>query len=85
MKRYQRIEISVERTRIFAAKRRESTRRDWCKSCEVLVDMVTPDDATSITGIGSREIYRLIEANEFHFSETEEGSIRICLNSLLHR
>ena len=82
---YRRIEISVERIRVFAANRRETTCTDWCKSCDEQVQMITPDEATSITGIGSREIYRLIELSEFHFSETEEGLIRICLNSLLHR
>ena len=81
--RYRRIEISVERIRVFAANRRDTASTDWCERCDEQIQMVMLDEATIIKGMSSRHIHRLIEASELHFAEIENGSIRICLNSLL--
>ena len=54
----------------------------WCYECDEEVSMVTVEQATAMTGM-SGEIHRLIEAGQIHFAETTEGSVLICLNSLL--
>ncbi|GEM_PF-1102111 len=85
MRHYRRIEISVERTRVFDANRCETTSTDWCERCGEPVQMVTLGEALAIKGMSSRTIHRLIEADELHFAETENGSIRVCLTSLLNQ
>jgi hypothetical protein len=45
--------------------------------------MLTLDKAMALTGASSREIHRRLEAGEVHFSETTEGSVLMCMNSLL--
>ena len=49
-----------------------------------MVEMITPDEAAKLAGMSSRSLYRLVEAESIHFTETHDGSLLICLNSL-HR
>jgi hypothetical protein len=44
--------------------------------------MVTPDEAAAITCTNSRMIYRWVEAEKVHSTETADGATLICLNSL---
>ena len=44
--------------------------------------MVTPDEAAAITCTNSRTIYRWVEAEKVHSTETADGATLICLNSL---
>jgi excisionase family DNA binding protein len=44
--------------------------------------MVTPDEAAAVVGVSTRTIYRWIEAEKLHFTETAGGLLTICLNSL---
>jgi hypothetical protein len=54
----------------------------WCEQCRRRVFMVTVEEAMILSGAGSHEIFRLVEADAIHFSETAEGFVLICLNSL---
>jgi hypothetical protein len=45
--------------------------------------MITPEQAAANLRISTRLIYRLIEGNRVHFTETPSGSLRLCLSSLL--
>jgi hypothetical protein len=45
--------------------------------------MLTLDKAMALTGASSREIHRRLEGGELHFTETTEGFVLMCLNSLL--
>jgi len=47
-----------------------------------MVEMITPNEAAKLAGISSRSVYRLVEAESIHFTETRDGSLLICLNSL---
>jgi hypothetical protein len=49
-----------------------------------MVEMITPNEAAKLAGISSRSVYRLVEAESIHFTETHDGLLLICLNSL-HR
>jgi hypothetical protein len=46
------------------------------------VQMVTVDEAAILRGVDSRAIFRWVEAEQVHSSETANGLLRICLNSL---
>jgi len=75
----------VELEEVFVIRSRQTMSFDWCDKCGDQVHMVTPDQAATITGIGSRYLYRSIEAGRIHFNETSEGHLLICQRSLLER
>ena len=41
-----------------------------------------PDEAAELGHVSTRTIYRWIEAETLHFTETSEGLLMICLDSL---
>jgi hypothetical protein len=76
-----RTEITIETDRLLFV---SSTRKvvDWCAACGAQVEMVTVDQAAILAHVDARTIFRRVEAETLHFSETAEGSLRICPNSL---
>jgi hypothetical protein len=44
--------------------------------------MLNVDEAARFIRSTSRAIYRRVEANQLHFTETPEGGLLVCLNSL---
>lgn len=59
--------------------------RGFCNECAEPVALVTLDEAVRISGIGSRAIYRLIEKQQIHFTETPERGALICPATLLRQ
>jgi hypothetical protein len=55
----------------------------WCEACGAQDQMVTLDEASSIAGVSELAIRRQIDARVLHSTETPDGQIVICLNSLL--
>lgn len=51
-----------------------------CEQCGG--EMMTAQTVPALTGIGIREIYRLVEQAEVHFVEPCFDQIHICLNSI---
>jgi hypothetical protein len=74
--------ITAETERILIIKRRGIEKRGWCEGCGEQVRLVTLETASAVTGFSVRAICRMVEADETHFSETLNGSLLICLNSL---
>ena len=76
-----RTEIAVETARIIVirAPGRAFTR---CDACGGGVQWVTLDEAAGLAGLGSREIFRMIEGGLLHSTETEDGILLVCPNSL---
>jgi len=54
----------------------------WCASCRSAVLMLTPDEAAAVAQSTARDIYRRVEADELHSMETDDGALRVCVNSL---
>jgi len=44
--------------------------------------MCTPEEAAVLTHVSTRTIYRRVEAGRVHFTETAEGLLLVCLNSI---
>ena len=42
---------------------------EYCPRCERIVDMVSPDVLSVVTGASEREIFRLMEIGKIHFIE----------------
>lgn len=57
--------------------------RAWCGPCRAEVLMLTPDEAATLAQSTARHIYRRVEAGELHCIETDDGALRVCVNSLL--
>lgn len=57
----------------------------WCARCGSGFRMVTTFVAAAMADIGFRTLYQWAETGEIHFSVTPEGSLFVCLDSLLER
>ena len=42
---------------------------EYCPRCDEIVDMVSPDVLSLVTGASEREIFRLMEMGKIHFIE----------------
>ena len=76
-----RIEVTIETERLLIASNRKVA-TIWCDACSRLVKMISVDEAAALTGQTERTIYGWVESGRLHFSETPEGRLRICLNSI---
>lgn len=75
-------EITIEATESVTIRRAAGSVRMVCSACDPAGEMVTLDQACTLSRIGARALFRLIEAGALHFQETESGSVFICLHSL---
>lgn len=56
--------------------------RAWCVGCANEVLMVTPAQAAVIAQVSVRTVNRWVEEGRIHFTETQDGLLFACLNSL---
>lgn len=54
----------------------------FCNECYVERIFISIEQANSIFGLTSREIFRLAEANIIHFVEDSKGLMFVCANSI---
>ncbi|HEY3026973.1 MAG TPA: hypothetical protein VGJ55_12560 [Pyrinomonadaceae bacterium] len=54
----------------------------WCAECGSAVEWVPPDVAALVAEVSARAIFGWVEAGRVHFTETTEGALLVCLNSL---
>jgi hypothetical protein len=77
--------ITVEIDRVVLISQRKSNVVSWCDACASLAQMVSVDEAAALAHVSSRAIYRRVEDDRLHFTETPEGRLFICLNSLAQK
>ena len=82
MKRTRRMKITVENERLLVVSQRQGS-ENWCEDCGARVRMLRPGEAAALTDVSDRTIFRQIESRRLHFTETSDGAVLICLNSLL--
>ncbi|HEY0349239.1 MAG TPA: hypothetical protein VGC60_13900 [Pyrinomonadaceae bacterium] len=80
MKR-RRTEITIETDRMFYISSPRMV-RSWCAACDAQVEMVPVDEAAILRHVNSRTVFRWVEDRQVHSSETANGLLLICLNSL---
>jgi hypothetical protein len=79
-------QITVETYEIFAIKQSSGGQRQIrCNTCDATVQGLKPEEAAMVIGISARSIYRWIESGALHFTESAEGLLLICYNSLLQK
>ncbi len=83
MKRRRRTETTIETHEVLAIRTSRGPAQAWCPECGELARMVAPEAAARLAGTSTRLIYRQIEAGRLHYEENKEGSLLICLRSLL--
>jgi len=76
-----RTEITVETERLLII-RGHKRAIVWCASCARRREMLTTDDAAIAVQVTSRTIFRWAESGRIHCTETPEGLLLICPESL---
>ena len=76
--------LTIETRRVFVIPSQAASRRAVCEACGEAVCLVTPDEAARLARVSPRAIYRCVEGGSLHFTEAADGTLLICLNSLLN-
>jgi hypothetical protein len=76
-----RLEITVEIYERVVIKQGDK-RHIPCVRCRAIVQMLKPEEAAILSGVSARTIYRWIESEKLHITETPDGLLLICINSL---
>jgi hypothetical protein len=82
MEKLKRTRITVNSTELTIIRRLHGTAQIDCLQCGARVEMATPGQAVTLTGIHWRAIYELVERSRVHFIETADGHLLVCLDSL---
>jgi len=77
-----RIEITIETDRVVIIRRNRPSRAQ-CQECGSEADMLEMTTAAELTGMRDRTLRDLMDAHELHLGQSPDGSLRICLESLL--
>lgn len=74
--------LTIETERVLVIRRGSVGRRAACGACGEVVGLLTADEAAALLRVSPRAIYRQVEGGRVHFTETADGALLICLNSL---
>lgn len=75
-----RIELSIETEKITL--QGPAPAISWCGECEKHSMRITSEQAALLAGVSEMLIYRMIETERLHHTETADGRLRICMTSL---
>jgi hypothetical protein len=76
-------EITVETDEFLFIKGDSKPALFRCPVCCREVLMIAPEYAARIARVSTRTIYAWVEAQKVHFAETPEGSLLICMESVV--
>jgi excisionase family DNA binding protein len=82
MGKKRRTEIVIETERLLLLRDASRSLFLWCDACRAEVRMLAPEEVASAAKVSVRTIYRWIEAEQLHFTETPGGELLICANSV---
>ena len=74
--------ITVETERLLVIRCSNTSGDGWCRQCQAEVKLIGLEEAAAVAGASQRAIFRWAEAGEIHFTETEDGRVMFCLNSI---
>ena len=77
-----RTEITIQTDELLILRARRKL-RIACGECEGNTLLVTPEEATVLSGAGARTIYRWVEAGLVHYAEISNGTVLVCPDSVL--
>lgn len=83
LKKSKQIFITTEKHEIFIARNGHRAIQGFCSDCQTEVEMLNLDLAVTHSGKTVRELLELIECGAIHSTETTDGHLLVCRNSLL--
>lgn len=81
MKSAKKITAAARRHEFFVVRRRLRFQL-FCQQCAADKEFVSLDDAVLFSGLSTRKILRLVEADNLHFLESSGGHLFVCRQSL---
>ena len=82
IKRLKQTRITISTSEILVIRQAQSLSLADCPQCGRQTDMLTSEQVVTLTGISSRNLFKLVEDGQLHFRETSQGHLLICLASL---
>jgi hypothetical protein len=76
-----RTKITIEANTVLTVRRLRSS-RGWCQECAREVDLLNLDEASALAGMTHPAFRECVEIRKWHFSESSDGALLICLDSL---
>jgi hypothetical protein len=79
-----RTEITIQTREVVVLHRTpaENPMRAWCDACRAERAFVAPEEAAALAGVSLRAIFRRIEEGRLHYTETHQGLVRVCFESI---
>ena len=78
-----RTEITIETSRLTLISNVGGATRARCSLCDGQVEMVSPDQAATLSRLSTRIIHRMVDEGKLHFNEMPDGSLLICIDSIV--
>jgi hypothetical protein len=76
--------ITIESDSLLILRGRSSSRA-WCPLCGTDAEMIALENVGVISNLDRTALQEWLNSGELHRSQTDGGSARVCLNSLLAR
>jgi hypothetical protein len=76
------IVLTIEQCQRTTVRRELRLVTGWCEECSSEALLLSPDEAAAVMQTTTRLIFRQVEAGAVHFTESDDGTLRVCLNSL---
>jgi hypothetical protein len=77
-----RMQITIETDEVTIIRRRHP-RRTWCRECACEVEVVGMEEASVLAGMTERALRNCAQSQGWHLSEAGDGTLLVCLKSLL--
>ena len=58
---------------------------DWCPQCGAGAEMIALNDAAVVSNLSPEEVQAWLESSDLHKTKAADGTVLICLNSMLTR
>lgn len=81
--RKQKTSITVETSEVLIFKSTRSSSYAACARCAGTSGMLTPEMVAALCRVSARQVCEWVEADKVHGLQTVEGSLLVCLDSLL--
>jgi hypothetical protein len=78
------MKITIETDSLLILRQKNSTRA-WCPQCAAEEEMIALADDRAIPNLGRSLLEEWLNSAELHRSEAVDGSLLVCLKSLLAR
>jgi hypothetical protein len=77
-----RTKITIETESLLVLRGRNMTRA-WCVTCAAEGEVIALEEVGMISNLERSALEQWLNSGNLHLSQTADGSMRICLNSLL--